>query len=143
MLDRAIEMLSEKVDRRSGIAYKDNPIVQQTIAGAEGKLGAARAYVLESVRNQWAKKVAGETLTTKERAAVMISRQQAFQTGSEVCHMMFDLIGGEAVYARAGFERQLRDMNTGCQHIAAQATTLQSPGALMLGSELAKNDLML
>lgn len=142
-LDRAIDMLSEKVDRRSGIAYKDNPIVQQTIADAEGKLGAARAYVFESVRNQWAKIVAGETLTDRERAAVMISRQQAFQTGREVCQMTFDLIGGEAVYARAGFERQLRDMNTGCQHIVAQAKTLQSPGALLLGSELAKNDLML
>ena len=142
-LDRAIDVLSSKVDRRAGTAYRDNPIVQQTIADAEGKLGAARAYVFESVRNQWAKLEAGEELTDRERAAVMISRQQAFQTGRQVCQMMFDLIGGEAVYARSGFERQLRDMNTGCQHIVAQAKTLQGPGALLLGSEAANRDIML
>jgi hypothetical protein len=99
--------------------------------------------VFESVRNQWAKLEAGEELTDRERAAVMISRQQAFQTGRQVCQMMFDLIGGEAVYARSGFERQLRDMNTGCQHIVAQAKTLQGPGALLLGSEAANSDIML
>ena len=142
-LDRAIKVLSDKVDRRTGVAYKDNPIVQQTIADAEGKLGAARAYVFESIRNQWAKIEAGEPLTERERAAVMISRQQAFQTGRLVCQMMFDLIGGEAVYARAGFERRLRDMNTGCQHIVAQSKTLQSPGALLLGSDAANGDFML
>ena len=142
-LDRAIDVLSNKVDRRAGTAYRDNPVVQQTIADAEGKLGAARAYVFESVRNQWAKLEAGEELTNRERAAVMISRQQAFQTGRQVCQMMFDLIGGEAVYARSGFERQLRDMNTGCQHIVAQAKTLQGPGALLLGSEAANRDIML
>ena len=142
-LDRAIDVLGGKVDRRSGMAYKDQPIVQQTIAEAEGKLGAARAYVFESVRNQWAKLQAGESLTERERAAVMISRQQAFQTGRQVCQMMFDLIGGEAIYARSRFERQLRDMNTGCQHIVAQAKTLQAPGALLLGSDTANDEIML
>ena len=142
-LDRAIALLADKVDRRSGSAYKDQPIVQQTIAEAEGKLGAARAYVFESLRNQWEKLQAGETPSDRERAAVMISRQQAFQTGRQVCQMMFDLIGGEAIYSRAGFERQLRDMNTGCQHIVAQAKTLQAPGALLLGSDFAKKEFML
>jgi alkylation response protein AidB-like acyl-CoA dehydrogenase len=142
-LDRAREMLAGKVDRRTGAAYRDSPIVQETIARAEGKLGAARAYVFESLRNQWARIVAGEPLTDAERAAVMISRQQAFQTGREVAQMMFDLIGGEAVYARNPFERQLRDMNTGCQHIVAQAKTLQGPGALLLGSAAAAGDLLL
>jgi hypothetical protein len=57
--------------------------------------------------------------------------------------MMFDLIGGEAVYAKNPFERQLRDMNTGCQHIVAQAKTLHNPGALLLGSAAAAADIML
>lgn len=83
-LDRTISVPSDKVDRRPSTTYKDNPIVQQTI---------------------------DEALTNKERAAVMILRQQAFQTGRQICQMMLDLIGGEATYARADFKRQLPDMN--------------------------------
>ncbi|MEZ5558055.1 MAG: acyl-CoA dehydrogenase family protein [Pseudomonadales bacterium] len=142
-LDRARDMLTGKRDRRSGMAYRDSPIVQQTIALAEGKLGAARAYVFESLRSQWHKLEAGEPLSDAERAAVVISRQQAFQAGREVTQMIFDLIGGDAVYARNPFERQLRDMNTACQHIVAQMKSLQAPGGLLLGSETASGDPML
>ncbi len=134
-IDRAKGVLGDKTDRLTGQAYKDSPIIQQTIALAEGKLGAARAYVMESLTNQWLKLEADEPLTELERAAVMISRQQAFQTGREITRMMFDLVGGEAVYARSRFERLVRDMETACQHIVAQEKTLQTPGALLLGAD--------
>ena len=49
-LDRAIDVLSNKVDRRAGTAYRDNPVVQQTIADAEGKLGEIAAK-LDSLLN--------------------------------------------------------------------------------------------
>lgn len=142
-LDHASARLKDKADRRSGVAYRDNPIVQRTFAAAEGKLGAARAYVFQALATQWGKLERGEPLTDQERAACVISRQQAFQTGRDVVQMMFDLVGGEAIYSRNPFERQLRDMNTACQHIVAQPKTLQAPGALLLGSPLATNDIML
>ena len=134
-IDRAKEVLVSKTDRLTGIAYKDSPINQQVIALAEGKLGAARAYVMESLINQWEKLESDQPLTELERAAVMISRQQAFQTGRDITRMMFDLVGGEAVYTRNRFERMVRDMDTACQHIVAQEKTLQAPGGLLLGAE--------
>jgi len=142
-IDRAIEILETKTDRMTGQPYRDSEIRQQIIAKAEGKLGAARAYVFESLRTEWEKLEADEPLTDRERAAVMISRQQAFQMGREVAQMMFDLVGADAIYARNRFERLLRDMNTACQHVVAQDKTLQNPGGLLLGSEKAKADLML
>ena len=142
-IDRAIEVLDTKTDRLTGVAYKDSEVKQQAIALAEGKLGAARAYVMESLSREWEKLEANEPLSDRERAAVMISRQQAFQTGREVAQMMFDLVGGDAIYARNRFERLVRDMNTACQHIVAQQKTLQNPGGLLLGSEAARADLML
>ena len=99
-------------------------------------LGAARAYVFDSLEAQWEKLETGKPLTEHERANTMLSRQHAFQTGRQVVQQLFDLIGGEAVYARNPFERQLRDMNTACQHIVAQQKTLQAPGALLLGADV-------
>lgn len=142
-IDRAIEVLETKTDRMTGIAYKDSEVKQQAIALAEGKLGAARAYVFESLTREWEKLEADEPLTDRERSAVMISRQQAFQTGREVAQMMFDLVGADSIYARNRFERLLRDMNTACQHVVAQQKTLQDPGGLLLGSKAANANLML
>ncbi len=134
-IDRAKQILVSKTDRLTGLAYKDSPINQQVIALAEGKLGAARAYVMESLSTQWEKLESDLPLTELERAAVMISRQQAFQAGRDITRMMFDLVGGEAVYTRNRFERLVRDMETACQHIVAQEKTLQAPGGLLLGAE--------
>ncbi len=142
-IDRAIDILATKTDRLTGLAYKESEIKQEMIARAEGKLGAARAYVMESLTNEWTRLEADEPLTGRERAAVAISRQQAFQMGREVTQMMFDLVGGDAIYASNRFERLLRDMNTACQHIVAQEKTLQGPGALLLGSANAQSQLML
>ena len=77
------------------------------------------------------------------RAAPLIARQQAFQTGRRVVRRIFDLIGGEAVYARNPFERHLRDMNTACQHVVAQEKTLRSAGALLLGADNVAGEIML
>jgi alkylation response protein AidB-like acyl-CoA dehydrogenase len=140
-IDRAIDVLAGKTDRRTGAAYKDDRTIQMTIGRATGMLGAARAYVFESLEAQWLRLESGEPLTDHERVAVMVSRQQAFQMARDVARMMFDLVGGEAVYTRSRFERLVRDMDTACQHIVAQAKTLQAPGALLLGAQ--PEDLML
>ena len=142
-IDRAIDVLQSKRDRLSGAPLRDSLVKQQAIALAESKLGAARAYVYESLMREWEKVEADEPLTDRERAAVMISRQQAFQTGREVAQMMFDLVGGDAVHADNRFERLVRDMNTACQHIVAQEKSLLSPGALLLGSVSPNPDTML
>jgi alkylation response protein AidB-like acyl-CoA dehydrogenase len=142
-IDRAIEVLESKTDRMTGQPYRDMEIKQQAIARAEGKLGAARAYVFEALTTEWEKLEADVPLTARERAAVMISRQQAFQMGREIAQMMFDLVGADSIYARNRFERLLRDMNTACQHVVAQEKTLQNPGGLLLGSEKAAADFML
>ncbi|MEM7100188.1 MAG: acyl-CoA dehydrogenase family protein [Pseudomonadota bacterium] len=142
-LDRAIEILETKTDRRSGERYADNVIVQETIADAEARLGAARCYVFDSLERQWEKIEKNLPLTESERAAPVMSRQLAFQTGRQVVQLLFDLVGADAVYSRNPFERQLRDMNTACQHIVAQRKTLQGPGGLLLGSDKIAAEIML
>ena len=142
-IDSAIPILQAKSDRFTGVAYKDSEVKQQAIALAEGKLGAARAYVYESLTREWERLEADEPLTDQELAAVMISRQQAFQTCREVVQMMFDLVGADSIFARNKLERLLRDINTACQHIVAQQRALTAPGGVLLGSEASRANIFL
>jgi alkylation response protein AidB-like acyl-CoA dehydrogenase len=134
-VDRAVDVLQGKVDKVSKIPYREMRDVQSAIAHAEAKLGAARAYVYDSLEKQWQKLERGDELTEAERAATFLSRQFAFQTGREVVQIIYDTIGGSAVYAKAPFDRQLRDMITACQHVVAQEKTLASVGGFLLGVE--------
>lgn len=135
VIDHAIAMLADKTDRLTGARYRDMPDIQRAVGQAEAQLGAARAYVFATLEAQWHKLERGEPLTPQERAATFLSRQHAFQTGRAVAQLMYDTVGGAAVYAKNPFDRHLRDMNTMCQHIVAQSKTLESPGGLLLGVE--------
>jgi alkylation response protein AidB-like acyl-CoA dehydrogenase len=134
-IDRAVDILKDKVDRIRRLPYREMRDVQMAVAHAEARLGAARAYVYASLEAQWRKLEKGEPLTEAERAATFLARQQAFQAGREVVQLIYDTIGGAAVYASAPFDRQLRDMVTACQHVVAQDKTLASIGSLLLGVE--------
>ena len=134
-IDRAVGILEGKTDRITRQPCRELREVQQAVARAEAQLGAARAYVYESLGVQWSRLERGEPLSVKERADTFLARQNAFQTGRAVVQLMYDTIGGAAVYANNPFDRPLRDMMTACQHIVAQEKTLASVGSLLLGAD--------
>ena len=130
-----VEIGDYKTDRITRQPYRELREVQQAVARAEAQLGAARAYVYQSLDAQWARLERGEPLSVKERADTFLARQNAFQTGRAVVQLMYDTIGGAAVYSSNPFDRPLRDMMTACQHIVAQEKTLASVGSLLLGAD--------
>ena len=133
-IDTAIAMLRDKTDRLSGIAYRDMPRVQLGVAEAQAMLGSARSYVFSSLETQWRKLEAGEPLTEIERANVWLSRTNAFQTARKVVGLLYDTIGANAIYADRGpFDRHMRDIQTGCQHIVGQTKAWEGVGQLLLG----------
>jgi len=132
VLDAATESLATKSERPLGKPYRTMPRVQSGIAEAEAILGAARSYVFSSLETQWGRLDAGEPLTKKERADVWLSRTNAFQSARSVARIVFDLMGGGAVYAERGpYDRALRDAETMCQHIVGQAKGFEMVGAML------------
>lgn len=135
-IETARKLLSDKLDRLTGIPYRDTPRVQSAVAEAQAMLGAARSYVFTSLERQWRKIEAGAPLTLEERADAWLSRTNAFQTGRRVVSLLYDTIGGSAVYSRKSpFDRHLRDMHTACQHVVGQTKGWEGVGALLLGAE--------
>lgn len=135
-IETTTAMLENKTDQLSGLPVREIPRVQSAIAEARGLLGAARSYVYSSLETQWRKLETGEVLTAQERADVWLSRTNAFQAGRQITRLLYDAVGGSAIYsAKSPLDRHLRDMQTACQHIAGQTKGLEAVGALLLGGD--------
>lgn len=133
-LDRAEAMLQGKIERPSGVAYKDIPRVRTAIAEAEARWGSARSYVIDAVGSHWAALEAGRPFTVRERSDVWLSRTNAFQAARDVARLLFDSVGGSAIY-RGPFDRFLRDTETMCQHVVGQPKGFEWVGQLLLDPE--------
>ncbi len=135
-IDRAINVLESKTDRRTGNAYAAKTEIQRAVALAETRWASARAYVYASLEAQWAKLEKCEPLTDRERADPILARYNAFQMAREVAQLMYDTIGGESVYATNPFDRHVRDAMTMCQHIVSQAKAIEPVGSMLLGNDV-------
>jgi alkylation response protein AidB-like acyl-CoA dehydrogenase len=132
-IDYVVGTARNKFDMPAMVPYGEVPRVQAAVARAEAMLGAARAYVFESLTAQWARLEAGEEPTPRERSSVMLARMHAFQASREVVSLMYDTVGGTAVYSdKTPLDRHLRDVTTMCQHTMGQQKVLEWVGQLLL-----------
>jgi alkylation response protein AidB-like acyl-CoA dehydrogenase len=105
-----------------------------TLAMAERTYGAARAYLHESLEALWSRLSAHEEPTVKERAHVVLSRIEAFQGSRRIVQQLYDLAGGNAIYSRkTTLDRNLRDIQTACQHFVGMEREFSRVGELLAG----------
>ena len=143
-IDDVSELMLTKKDRLGASSYRANPRIQSAIADAEMLLGRARSYVFSSLEVQWKKLEKQEPLNHKERADVWLSRLNAFQAARQITSLMYDTIGGEAIYtARSSLDRGFRDATTMCQHIVGQRKELENVGAMLLDAQTRPSSPML
>jgi alkylation response protein AidB-like acyl-CoA dehydrogenase len=136
MIDQVTEVMQTKVEMPSGRLYKNTARVQTAIAEAEMILGAARAYVYSSLERHWKRLDTREKLTQRESIDMTLARINSAHAAREVIRMLYDVVGGNAIYAQRGpFDRALRDIETLCQHFAVQRRLLEHLGALMLKAD--------
>ena len=136
MIDLVSETMQSKVEFPGGRPYKNLARIQTTIADAEMMLGAARSYVFSAMEREWKRLEKSEKPTEKERADAWLSRVNVARAAREVIRMLYDAIGGSAIYSKKSpFDLALRDAETWCQHLAFQRRTLEWVGAMLLKSD--------
>jgi alkylation response protein AidB-like acyl-CoA dehydrogenase len=116
---------------------KSLPRVRLAVARAESLLGAARAYVYDSVRRLWNELEDRGVASMKLRRDVGLARIHAHRMAVEVVQLMFDTAGPAAVYASSPLDRLLRDAVTINQHLLFNDGMLEELGAMALGDEIA------
>ncbi len=135
-IDDAKDILAGKVDPLSQQQYKNQPRIKTAIADAEMLLGSARSYVFSALETQWGLLEKDIELNKQQRADLWLSRLNAFQSARSIVRLLYDSIGGSAIYTRKGpMDRSIRDTETMCQHMVGQRKGLEDIGALLLDSD--------
>lgn len=143
VIDEVRSLIGSKVEKPSGIPFSALGRLRIALAESEMLLGSARSYVFSSLETQWEKIIREEDLTLRERADVWLSRLNAFQTARHVTRLLFDTLGGDAIFSTySGLERSLRDTETMCQHVVGQRRSLESMGGLLLGDPVEERNIL-
>jgi alkylation response protein AidB-like acyl-CoA dehydrogenase len=119
------------------VLIKSLPRVRLAVAHAESRLGAARAYVYETVQRLWKEVERDGAASLKARRDVGLSRIHAHRMAAEVAELMYDAAGPAAVYTSSPLDRLLRDAVTIKQHLLFNDGVLEELGAMALGEEVA------
>ncbi len=133
MLDGFEELATRKTPRNL-IRLADNAVVQSNVAQMEARLGAARAYLAETLSNIWAADEAW-VIDVPSRARVRLGCAFAIQTAEAVADYAYKAAGTDAIFLGTTFERRFRDIHTLSQQIQSRTAHFESVGQIMLGIE--------
>ncbi len=133
-LDEAKALIAERKGGMPPRPMGKLPHVQEAIAEAETRYGAARAFLYSAADAFWAELEQGApAVETKGRLA--LANVNCFRMAAEVTRSLFDLIGANVIFDGMPLERLTRDALTLNQHMIITRPALASFGAMMLGEE--------
>ncbi len=134
MLDAFTALARDKTPRGLG-RLADNAVVQANVARMEAKLGAARAYMLHTLRDVWDGACGPDPIDVPARAQVRLACAQAILTANQVADASYKAAGVSAIFDGSPFVRRFRDMHTLLQQIQSRDAHFEAVGQILLGIE--------
>ena len=132
MLANLVELAAQKAPR--GLTrMADDALVQAQTARAEARLGSARAYLLETLAEIYARADGPAPIEVPDRARVRLACSNAIQGAVEVADFVYKAAGVSAIFAGSPFERRFRDLHTLSQQIQSREAHFQAVGQVLLG----------
>ncbi len=132
MLDEFIGLAARKTPRALG-RLADNAVVQADVARAEARLGAARAYLLETLASIYALADDIDPIGVADRARVRLACTNAIHGAIEVADFTYKGAGVDAIFPGSPFERRFRDIHTLSQQIQSRSAHFEAVGQVLLG----------
>src|SRR5690606_32151642 len=111
----------------------DDPAIQAETARQEAKLGAARAYLLATLDEIYARADDAAPIDVPDRARARLACSHAIQAAVETADFAYKAAGVDAIFAGSPFERRFRDLHTLSQQIQSRDAHFQSVGQVLLG----------
>jgi indole-3-acetate monooxygenase len=133
MLDAFKELAARKTPRNF-VRLAENAVVQSNVAQMEARLGAARAYLVETLSDIWSADDSW-VIDVPARARVRLACAFAIQTAEAVADYAYKAAGVDAIFLGTAFERRFRDIHTLSQQIQSRTAHFESVGQIMLGIE--------
>jgi alkylation response protein AidB-like acyl-CoA dehydrogenase len=133
MLDLFKDLAMRKAPRNLG-RLADNAVVQSSVAQMEARLGAARAYLVETLTDVWSADDSW-VIDVPTRARVRLGCAFAIQAAETVADFAYKSAGVDAIFLGTAFERRFRDIHTLSQQIQSRTAHFEAVGQILLGIE--------
>jgi alkylation response protein AidB-like acyl-CoA dehydrogenase len=134
MLDAFIALAAEKTPR--GLArLADSPVVQADVARRQAQLGAARAWLVEILKDVWATADDIAPIDLNARVRVRLGCAHAITSAVEVADYVYKAAGTSAIFPGTPFERRFRDIHTLSQQIQSRDSHFEAVGRVMFNGD--------
>ena len=132
-LDALIDLASGKMARGMSRPLREHHMVQSRVGVAEATLGSTRAYLRKTVEELWESVKSTHELSVEHRVRLRLATTFTMHRCAEVVDIAYHTAGGDAVFAKNGFERRFRDMHAVTQQVQARQDHYEVAGQYFLG----------
>ena len=132
MLDAFIELACCKTPRGAG-RLADNAVIQAEVARAEARLGAARAYLIDTVTEIYLRAESVAPIDVMDRARARLAGSHAISNAVAVADWTYKAAGVDAIFPNSPLERRFRDIHTLSQQIQSRDAHYETVGQVLLG----------
>ncbi len=134
MLDALKDLARGKAPR--GLSrMADSPVVQSAFARREANLGAARAYLVETLKDIYDHADDSDVIGTDDRVRLRLACAHGTHTAIEIADYVYKAAGTSAIFKGTPFERRFRDMHTLSQQIQSRDAHFEAVGAVMFNGD--------
>lgn len=134
MLSAFLELAQRKTPRGQG-RLAESATIRADVAHCEARLGSARAYLLETLADIYARADEIAPIGIEDRGQVRLACANAIHAAIEVADWVYKAAGVDAIFPGAlnPFERRFRDMHTLSQQIQSRSSHFEAVGQILLG----------
>jgi alkylation response protein AidB-like acyl-CoA dehydrogenase len=134
MLDAFRALAADKTPRNLG-RLADSPVVQADTARREAAFGAARAFMVDVLKETWDAADEIAPVGAAERARVRLAASHAIETSLAVADWTFKQAGTSAIFVGTPLERRFRDIHTLSQQIQSRDAHFEAVGRVLYNGD--------
>jgi alkylation response protein AidB-like acyl-CoA dehydrogenase len=133
-IDAFVALARDKRPMGARRTIAERELVQLSVARAEARVRAARAFLLDAVESAEAASATGEA-SIEQRALLRLAACHAATEAAAAVDLVYEAGGGSSIYASSPLGRCFRDVHTATQHVMVNQAAATLAGRILLGLE--------
>jgi indole-3-acetate monooxygenase len=132
-IDEVSALAQGKVPVARSTPLRERASAQAKLAQAEAALRAGRVLLYDTLSEAWQATVAGDTLSLRRKADVLLAMTHAVSSAVKAVELMYSVAGTSGIYTRSPLERYFRDVQVLRHHAFGAETRYETVGQVYLG----------
>jgi alkylation response protein AidB-like acyl-CoA dehydrogenase len=133
LVEEVSALAQGKVPVAARTVLRERASAQAKLAQAEALLRAGRLMLYDTLSEAWEATVAGETLSLRHKADMLLAITHAVQSAVQVVELMYRVAGTSGISTKSPLERYFRDAQVLRHHVVAAETRYETVGQVYLG----------